>query len=275
MSNFLRPHEIAEAVVVAGKHQVERNLWPMFILGILAGTYIAFGAQLSTVVNTGIAEHVGFGLSRFITGSVFTVGLILVAIGGAELFTGNSIFIVGLLAGEIRLKQIFRNWGVVYIANLLGSLLIVFIISQTGLLDGAVGVAAIKIASAKVNLTFSQAFYRAILCNWLVCLAVWLVFGARDVISKIFAAYFPIMAFVTSGFEHCVANMYFIPIGIYLKDNPAVLAAAEIAPDKLANLTAHGFVMNNLLPVTLGNVVGGAVFVAAAYAFSYLKVGKQ
>ena len=275
MSNFLRPHEIAEAVVVAGKHQVERKLWPMFVLGILAGTYIAFGAQLSTVVNTGIAEHVGFGLSRFVTGSVFTVGLILVAVGGAELFTGNSIFIVGLLTGEIGLMQIFRNWGVVYIANLLGSLLIVFIMAQTGLLDGAVGVTAIKIASVKVSLTFSQAFYRAILCNWLVCLAVWLIFGARDVISKIFSAYFPIMAFVTSGFEHCVANMYFIPIGIYLRDNPSVVAAAEIAPDKLANLTAYSFVMNNLLPVTLGNVVGGVVFVSAAYTFSYLKVGKQ
>ena len=275
MSNFLRPHEIAEAIVVSSKHQVERKLLPMFILGILAGTYIAFGAQLSTVVNTGIAEHVGFGLSRFITGSVFTVGLMLVAVGGAELFTGNSVFIVGLLVGEINLKQIFRNWGVVYIANLLGSLLIVFIVSQTGLLDGAVGVTAIKIASVKVNLTFSQAFYRAILCNWLVCLAVWLTFGARDIVSKMFAAYVPIMAFVASSFEHCVANMYFIPIGIYLKDNPAVVSAAEIAPDKLANLTAYGFVVNNLVPVTLGNIVGGVVFVAAAYTFSYLKVSKQ
>ena len=275
MSNFLRPHEIAEAVVVGSKHQVERKLLPMFILGILAGTYIAFGAQLSTVVNTGIAEHIGFGLSRFITGSVFTVGLILVAVGGAELFTGNSVFIMGLLTGEISLKQIFRNWGVVYIANLLGSLLIVFIVGQTGLLDGVVGVTAIKIASVKVNLTFSQAFYRAILCNWLVCLAVWLTFGARDIASKILAAYVPIMAFVASSFEHCVANMYFIPIGIYLKDNPAVVLAAEIAPDKLANLTAYSFVVNNLVPITLGNVVGGVVFVAAAYTFSYLKVGKQ
>ncbi|MFH0799922.1 MAG: formate/nitrite transporter family protein [Pseudomonadota bacterium] len=271
MSNINTPAEIAQAVVNACKIKVKLSWRPMFILGILAGAYIAFGAELATLISTGVADKVGLGFAKFLAGSVFSVGLMLVVIGGAELFTGNNLIFTGFIMGEVGWVEMMRNWIIVYFGNLAGSLLMVYIMTHSGLVDGAVGVTALKIASAKVSLPWDQAFFRGIGCNWLVCLAVWLAFGAKDVVGKIFAVYFPIMAFVASGFEHCVANMYFIPMGIALKANAAVVAASEIAPEQLANLTWRGFAINNLVPVTLGNILGGAVFVGAVYALAYLK----
>lgn len=271
MSNINTPAEIAQAVVNACKVKVNLSWWPMFFLGILAGVYIAFGAELATLVSTGVADKIGFGFAKFLAGSVFSVGLMLVVIGGAELFTGNNLIFTGFIIGEVSWLEMMRNWIIVYIGNLVGSLLMVYIMSHSGLVDGAVGVTALKIASTKVSLPWDQAFFRGIGCNWLVCLAVWLAFAAKDVVGKIFAIYFPIMAFVASGFEHCVANMYFIPAGIALKANAAVVAASELAPEQLVNLTWKGFFVNNLVPVTLGNILAGAVFVGAVYALAYLK----
>jgi formate/nitrite transporter len=169
------------------------------------------------------------------------------------------------------MKGIVYNWVIVYIANLLGSLLLVYIMYKSTLWmtgGGAVGQTAIGIANGKVNLTFAEAFYRGIGCNWLVCLAVWMAFAAQDIVGKIFGIFFPIMAFVASGFEHCVANMYFIPMGIVLKGTDALSEFSAALPG-IENLTWGGFFIDNLIPVTLGNIVGGAIFVGVAYFMCY------
>ncbi|HDL60021.1 MAG TPA: formate/nitrite transporter family protein [candidate division WOR-3 bacterium] len=245
--------------------------YKLFILGILAGVYIGFGAELATMVGHDVAKYMGVGMAKLIMGAVFSVGLMLVVIAGAELFTGNNLIFLSVLDKRAPVWRLFYNWIVVYIANLIGSLLLVILMYWSGLwkTNGyLVGATALKIANAKVNLSFLEAFARGVGCNWLVCLAVWIAFSARQTIGKIFAIFFPIMAFVASGFEHSVANMYFIPMGMFLKNIPHVVAAAGY-PD-LSNLNMYGFWVRNELPVTLGNMVGGAFFVAMLYWIVYI-----
>ncbi len=276
MSAFLSPSEVAQAVVQMGKKKASLPIITMLFLALLAGAYIAIGAQLATVVTHDLAKYSGIGFAKFMGGAVFSVGLMLVIIGGAELFTGNNLITMAVLSKEVSWGQKFRNWTIVYLGNFLGALLVVFIMYQTGLWamgESAVGAKALAIANAKVNLTFSQAFYRGIMCNWLVCLAVWLAIAGKDIVSKIFAIFFPIMAFVASGFEHSVANMYFVPIGIALKNQSAVVGTSGLAGE-LGNLNWGTFIWANLLPVTLGNIVGGAVFVGTIYWFIYLRNNK-
>jgi formate/nitrite transporter len=259
------PAAVAESVAQkVGVGKATASWFNLLVLGTLAGVYIGFGSALATTVSYDAAQYVGAGLAKFFTGAVFSVGLMLVVIAGAELFTGNNLIMASVLGGHTKLSKLFRNWGIVFIANFLGSILLVGIMYGTGLWKGgdmAIGVKALAIANAKVNLSFGEAFFRAIGCNWLVCLAVWMMLSARDVTGKIWAAFFPIMAFVAIGFEHCVANMYFIPMGIFLKGT----AASAKAGLDLANLTWGGFVFNNLIPVTIGNIIGGSVFVALLY----------
>ncbi|MDI6731223.1 MAG: formate/nitrite transporter family protein [Candidatus Margulisbacteria bacterium] len=275
MSNgFNTPQEIAQSLVTVGKKKCSLSFISIVLLGILAGAYIGFGAELMTMVTHDLAKYVGMGFARFLGGAVFSVGLMLVVIGGAELFTGNNLILTGVIKGEVSWLDMLKNWVVVYLANFIGSLLLVYIMFYSGLWainQLGVGASALSIATAKVNITWVEAFARGIGCNWLVCLAIWLALASKDVVGKIFAIFFPIMAFVASGFEHSVANMYFIPMGLLLKSNAAVVAASGLAGEKLANLTWSGFVYNNLIPVTLGNIVGGAVFVGAIYAFAYLR----
>jgi formate/nitrite transporter len=252
------------------------GFWKMLILGILAGAYIAFGAELSTIVGHDLAGHIGVGLARLIQGAAFSVGLMLVVIAGAELFTGNNLIMLSVLDRKVSIWRLLYNWTVVYLANLAGSLILVMLMYWSGLWkmnNLGVGVYAMSIASAKVNLSFLEAFARGVGCNWLVCLAVWMAMASRDVAGKIFAIFFPITAFVASGFEHSVANMYFIPIGILMKGIPSVLAASAGAIDA-SNLTWYGFFVRNLIPVTLGNIVGGAGFVATLYWLAYLRKGR-
>lgn len=275
-SGFLAPAEVAKAIIGVGKAKTSLSVMQMIILGILAGAFIGFGSELATMVSFDMSKFLGVGFAKFIFGSVFSVGLILVVIAGAELFTGNNLIFVGVLTGDAKFSKMLNNWFWVYIANFIGSLLLVWLMYATGLWktgDFGVGVKALAIANGKVNLAWGAAFARAIGCNWLVCLAVWLAVASKDVVGKIFAIYFPIMAFVASGFEHSIANMYFIPMGILLKNNADVVAAAGLT-DKLANLTWGGFFVNNLIPVTLGNIVGGAFFVSTLYWAVYLK-GKK
>ncbi len=272
---FLAPGEVAKAIIGVGKAKTSLSVMQMVILGILAGAFIGFGSELATMVSFDMSKFLGVGFAKFIFGSVFSVGLILVVIAGAELFTGNNLIFIGVLTGDVKFSKMLNNWFWVYVANFIGSLLLVWIMYATGLWktgDFGVGAKALAIANGKVNLAWGAAFARAIGCNWLVCLAVWLAVASKDVVGKIFAIYFPIMAFVASGFEHSVANMYFIPMGILLKNNADVVAAAGLT-DKLANLNWGGFV-NNLIPVTLGNIVGGAFFVSALYWAVYSK-GKK
>jgi formate/nitrite transporter len=249
--------------------KTQQSVLNLAILGLFAGVYIGFGAQLATFVTHDLAAYVGLGMSKLIGGAVFSVGLMLVVIAGAELFTGNNLILLSVLDRQVQIRALLRNWTIVYIANFAGALLLVLLMYWSGLWKtggGAVGLAALKVADAKVNLTFLEAFSRAILCNWLVCLAVWMAVSARDVVGKIFAIFFPIMAFVASGFEHSIANMYFIPIGLAMKWQGLAEASA--------NLTIGGMFVKNLIPVTLGNIVGGAFFVAALYWIVYVRGSK-
>lgn len=270
-SNFMKPVDLSKALVDVGEKKAALPIWKMFILGILAGCYIGFGAHLATTVGTQFPD--ALGLKKLVMGSVFTVGLMLVVIPGAELFTGNNLMSVSLCSGRISMGSLLRNWVVVYLGNLVGSILLAFIIAKSsGLLAGAVGGTAIKIAVAKTSsgaidgLNHNYAFFfRAIGCNWLVCLAVMMAIASNDITGKIFGIFFPIMAFVASGFEHCVANMYFIPAGLYAKSFPSAIEAAGLGADKLAGLTWGTMWSQNLVAVTAGNIVGGAIFVGMLY----------
>lgn len=277
MSGSYSPVKISHIIVAMSKVKTDLSVFNMLLLGILAGAYIGIGSQLAIVTTIDLPKYLGAGFSRFIFGSVFSVGLILVIIAGGELFTGNSLLIMGVLSREVSLKKMIRNWLWVYLANFLGSLLLVWLVFETGLWkmsNFAVGVEALIIANAKVNLSFGEAFFRGVGCNWLVCLAIWLSIASRDITGKILGIYFPIMAFVTLGFEHSIANMFFIPMGLLLKNDIDILTISGLI-DKLEDLTLKGLFINNLIPVTLGNIIGGSFFVAVIYWFLYLKKNKK
>jgi len=265
------PATVADSLTRTGcVKKTQQSFINLTILGIFAGVYIGFGAQLATMVTHDLAAFIGVGMAKLVSGAVFSVGLMLVVIAGAELFTGNNLIFLSVLDRQVKGRALLRNWVIVYFANLVGSLLLVLLMYWSGLWktgDGAVGVTAVKIANAKVDLTFLEGFTRAILCNWLVCLAVWMATSARDVTGKIFAVFFPIMAFVASGFEHSIANMYFIPMGLALKGQALIEASS--------NLTVGGMIVKNLIPVTLGNIVGGAFFVATLYWVVYIRKSRS
>lgn len=263
---------ISQKVCVA---KVTTHWFAVLVLGLLAGAYIGFGAMLSTTATFDLAGHMGLGFTRFLTGSVFSVGLMLVVIAGAELFTGNNLMITGVLSGQIKFGAMLSRWVLVYVANFVGSVLLALLWVYTGLWKmggGALGTSAINIAFAKVQLDFLPALLRGIGCNWLVCLAVWMAAASRQVIGKIFAIFFPIMAFVALGLEHSVANMYFIPVGLFLKDIFGVAGPEGVNP---AVLNWGSFLWKNLVPVTIGNIIGGAVFVGVSYWTAYLRPVKS
>lgn len=250
------PEIMAIRVENAGVAKAKLGFIQTFTLAILAGSFIALGAAFYTVVIT--ESGLGFGPVKMMGGIAFSLGLILVIVGGAELFTGNNLIVMAWADGKVSHGQLLRNWGIVYVGNFVGSLFIALLVALSGILDfqsGAVGTTAIIIADNKIDLTFEEAFFRGILCNILVCLAVWLCFSARSVAGKIAALLFPISAFVALGFEHSVANMYLLPVGY--------LAGSEY-------VTLSGLFLN-LLPVTLGNIVGGSGFVALTYWLVYLR----
>ncbi len=227
------------------------------LLGILAGLFIGLGAVFYTLVTTDIG--LGFGLGKLLGGLAFSLGLILVVVAGAELFTGNSLVVAPWLSSRVSASALLRNWGIVYFANLAGSLILVAILfhAQFWTLDGyAVGANALMIASGKASLAFVPALFRGILCNVLVCLAVWMCLAGRSVTEKILAIVFPITAFVACGFEHSIANMFFIPMGIAVAGQAEVVQAAGVTASQMANVSALGLVQN-LIPVTIGNVIGG------------------
>lgn len=251
------PAQIARLVEEVGVRKATLPAVQTLALGVLAGAFIAFGAMYFTLVMTG--SGLDFGPARLLGGLAFSLGLILVVVGGAELFTGNNLIVMAWAEGKVGSLQLLRNWGLVYVANLVGALGTALLVHWSGTLllgDGGVAATAAGIAVAKVGLGPLEAFFRGVLCNVLVCLAVWLCFAAHDVASKILAIVFPISAFVALGFEHSVANMYLIPVGW--------LAGAPV--------TIGGF-LHNLVPVTLGNIVGGGVLVALVYWLIYLNHG--
>lgn len=271
------PLEMSERVKTVGVTKANLDFWSTFVLAILAGAFISFGALFFTLVVHD--SNLSFGLTRLLGGLAFCIGLILVIIAGAELFTGNSLIIMAYVSKEVSVYQLLRNWVIVYVGNLVGSLSMVYwaYLTRHWEMNGyLVGAQAVLIANAKVNLSFMVAFTRGILCNVLVCLAVWLCFSGRSVTDKILAILFPITAFVALGFEHSIANMYFIPIGLLLKSDPNIINAIAGHLHKSAefpHLTIAGF-WKNLVPVTLGNIVGGVVLVGVVYWFIYLR-GKK
>lgn len=263
--------DIARKAETVGVNKANLNTLNSVLLGILAGAFIGLGAMLCTLVTT--QSGLGFGLSRLVGGIVFCLGLILVVIAGAELFTGNTLLVMGWFSGQISAGKVFKNWAIVYFANLIGALGLVAIVyasQQWSFNNNLVGANAVAIANAKVNIAFWPALARGILCNALVCLAIWMCFSGKTVIDKILAILFPITAFVAAGFEHSIANMYFIPIGILLAQEPSVLQAANLTASNVANLNLTGFI-NNLVPVTIGNIIGGSIMVGAIYWVTYLR----
>jgi formate transporter len=249
------PAEIAARVETAGVAKARLPTLQTIVLGLLAGAFIAFGAMYYTVVVTD--SGLGFGAERLLGGVAFSLGLVLVVVAGAELFTGNNLIAMAWADKQVTTGQLLRNWGLVYLANFVGAGMTAFIVHQAGVLqmhDGGVAKTAVALASAKAALPFTEALLRGVLCNALVCLAVWLCMAAHSVSGKILALVFPISAFVALGFEHSVANMYFLPLGML-----------EGAPVTLADLAG------NLLPVTLGNIIGGSGLVALVYWAVYIR----
>jgi formate/nitrite transporter len=265
----LPPPEMAERMENVGVKKADLDFWSLFALAVLAGAFIGLGAEFCTLVITD--SGLGFGLNKLLGGLVFSLGLILVVIAGAELFTGNNLIVIAWVSRKLTLGQVMRNWVIVYFGNLVGSLgtaMLVYLTRQWTFANYHVGATALNIANAKVNLSFSEGLTRGILCNTLVCLAVWLCLSCRSVTDKILAIVFPITAFVASGFEHSIANMYFIPMGLLLKGEPQVVAAAGKVTSDLVSLNLQGFI-GNLISVTTGNIFGGGFMVATVYWFIY------
>ncbi len=273
--NYLTPAEVAQATIEIGIKKSKTKPLSLLLLGILAGAFIAFASEGSNMAAFNLfANPNTYGLGKVLAGFIFGTGLMLVLIAGGELFTGNTLMAVGVLDKKISFSAMMKNWFFVYIGNFIGSVLIAYMMFKSGLFnsgDNMLGGITIKIAAYKVALPFMSAFYLGIMCNWLVCLAVWMSYAAKDITGKILAAFFPIWLFITSGFEHSIANMYYIPAGIFAKSNVDWASASGASAEKLAHLNWGTFFISNLVPVTLGNIAGGVIFVAGVYWFVYIK----
>jgi len=270
----LPPTQVAKKAETVGFTKVGMATFDVFVLSVLAGAFIALGAIFATTVAAGGAE-LPYGVVRLLAGLAFTLGLILVVVAGAELFTGNNLIVMAWASRRVATVALLGNWVVVWIGNFVGAFataLIVYVSEQYSFGGGAVGQTALGIAATKTDLGFVQAIALGILCNALVCLAVWLTYGAHTTTDKILAIIPPIAAFVAAGFEHSVANMYFISIGLLVKSDDDFVAGLDpgTSPD-LSGLTWESFFLDNLLPVTIGNVIGGALMVGAVYWLVYLR----
>lgn len=272
----LLPAEMAAKAEQIGVKKARLNPINTFVLAVLAGAFIALGAIFSTVVVAEAGRVLPYGVTRLLAGLAFSLGLILVIVGGAELFTGNNLIVMAWASRKVSSRLLARNWIVVYLGNFAGALataVLVYLSGQFNFGRGAVGAAALAIAEAKVGFGLVQAIALGILCNALVCLAVWLSFSARTTTDRILAIVPPIAAFVAAGFEHSIANMYFVPIGLLIKSGapaPFWVNIGLTAAD-FPGLTWGRFLLNNLLPVTLGNIIGGTLLVGVVYWFVYLR----
>lgn len=263
-------HELAESVMPT-KANFRKS--KTFVLAIAAGALIAFGAQVSLTVMTG-TENISWGFAKLIGAMTFATGLMMVVLTGAELFTGNVMMTFAVIEKRTSFFKLLRNWSIVYVGNFVGSIILALLIYLSGCSHNsheALGAMGLTTACTKASLPFIEAFTRGILCNWLVCLAIWMASSSRHVIGKIFAIFFPIMTFVASGYEHSIANMYFLTNGLFLKHTPAVVAASGLTTEQLSHLTLKSCLLSNLLPVTLGNIVGALVFVVLLFWTAYLR----
>jgi formate/nitrite transporter len=284
----LLPPAMATKAEDLGVRKVALPVFNMFVLAILAGAFISVGAIFATTVAAGsisVKDAAGaaafttglpYGVTRLITGLVFSTGLILVIVGGAELFTGNNLISMAFASGKVTIKALMVNWLVVYLGNFLGSIMtayIVFLGKQYVFGSGAIGLTALNIGELKTSFGFIQAVALGIMCNAMVCMAVWLCYSARSTTDKILAIIPPISCFVAGGFEHSIANMYFIPVSLFIKNSGDVKFFETIGKtvESFPNLTWGNFFIKNLLPVTIGNIIGGAVMVGLVYWFVYLR----
>lgn len=252
------PAEMAQRLEAGGVAKAQLDAGRTLALAVLAGAFIGLGGMISTLATT--HSTLGFGPTRLLAGITFSLGLILVVVGGAELFTGNTLIVMAWAEGRVSLIRLLRNWALVYAGNFVGAALTAGGLVLAGFPDldgGAVGQAALASATAKVGLGFGAAFFKGVFCNALVCLAVWLCFSARSTLDKVVCIVFPITAFVAAGFEHSVANMYALPLGWLIQGPEGAITGASI--------------LRNLVPVTLGNVMGGSMMVGLAYWFIYLR----
>lgn len=272
----LLPGEMAIYAEETGVKKATLEFGKLFVLAGLAGAFIAFGAMLATVVTTVGNGELPFGVSRLLGGFVFSLGLVLVVVGGAELFTGNNLIVMSWANRKVSTTQLLRNWSIVFLGNLFGAgsiALLAFFSGHLSSAGGRIGENALSIANYKSSLSFREAVLLGVLCNILVCLAVWLSYSARTTADKILAVVPPVTAFVACGFEHSVANMYFIPVGLLVKTGGTEAFWSQIGRDaaEFSALTWEGFLLNNLVPVTIGNIIGGAVLVGAVYWWVYLR----
>jgi len=265
------PLDIAQLVETRGVAKANAPAVTTFVLGVLAGAFIGLGAVLSTTIATG--SSLGVGPTKWLAGVGFSLGLILVVVAGAELFTGNNLVVMSLVSRHITVAELLRNWAIVYAGNAVGALSIavmVWMAEWWKQAESAIGGTALTTAATKAGLPFGVVFVRGVLANALVCLAVWLAVGGRTVFDKVVAIIFPISAFVAAGFEHSIANMYFIPIGMLIRDQPGLARTAGLTSDQLKNLDLAGLA-TNLTAATLGNIVGGGCLVGLVYWFVYLR----
>ncbi len=283
----LLPAEMAIRAEYLGVRKTEMPPFKVFTLAVLAGAFISLGAVFATTVSAGsmpidgtdgtvaFSAALPYGVTRLLSGLVFCLGLILVIVGGAELFTGNNLIVMAWASGKVTTAALLRNWGLVYAGNFAGAIstAVLMLISRQYTFGGAaVGVTALKIGIVKCQFDFLQAVALGILCNALVCLAVWMTYSARSTLDKIATIIFPVTAFVAAGFEHSIANMYFVPYALFIQQfDPAFVASVSAKTPALESLTWSNFLLFNLLPVTLGNIIGGVVLVAIVYWSVFLR----
>jgi formate transporter FocA len=269
------PPAMATRAIDTGVKKTTLDPLSTFMLAILAGAFIAMGAIFATTVTAGGAG-LPYGVVRLLAGLAFTLGLIMVVVAGSELFTGNNLIVMAFLSGRVPLRGLVRNWILVYAGNFVGAMLtayLVFLSRQYTFGNGSIGQTVLNIGEAKTSLDFVQAIALGIACNALVCIAVWMCFSARSTVDKILAIIPPIAAFVAAGFEHSIANMYFIPIALFVKymGSPLFFDAIQKTPADFPHLTWNNFFIANLLPVTIGNIIGGALMVGVMYWLIYVR----
>ena len=277
-NNYLTPSEIVDYTEETGIKKAGMPVLRTLLLAFLAGVFIALASVGSNIISHDIEN---IGVAKYLAGLIFPTGLILVVIAGAELFTGNNLISIAALSGKVKWSKYFWNLIMVWLGNLVGSVFIALLIYLSGQLnytDGLLGAYTIKVAALKTSLSFTEAFASGILCNLLVCLAVWMSYSTKDIAGKALVIFFPIWLFIASGYEHSVASMYYLTAGLLAKNNPdLVLKTGELmsfSAENLNNLTILNAFMDNLVPVTIGNLVGGALFIGALYWWAYKKVSR-
>jgi formate/nitrite transporter len=269
------PADMAARAEESGVRRASMDLLTVLVLSVLAGAFISFGGIFATTVSAGSAG-LPYGVARLLTGVVFSVGLILVVVGGAELFTGNNLIVMAWASGKVKTRSVLLNWLVAFAGNCVGAVAtagLMFYTTQYTFGSGAVGLAALTTANSKVSLAFVPALTLGIMCNALVCLAVWMCFSARTTIDRVVTIVPPVTAFVAAGFEHCIANVYFIPMALFIKAGAGGAfwdSIGKTAADYPA-LTWTNFLFGNLIPVTAGNLIGGSLLVGAVYWYVYLR----